>query len=727
MSSADLYIKTEVIGRRDREFKMFRVSPYILIVVALYVAYTHGWSSDDEMKDTLETLKRSVISTFAKKKFTDQDFNRTITFAQDIYERMSTRETLLGYADIKVAKGTPSHRQYLENLPEPEALELMKDSLVAVAATAQIVYEFCDANKINHEDCSNTLKYFKLWNTPLSKICKKLNQKCTREEIHSKYRSFDGSCNNVDDEDKGKSFTVYGRLLNPNYIDGIREPRRSVTKESMVSPRTVSANLYLDHTVDKKRSLAALYWGQFIEHDLSHTAMSEMVHTRAQIECCNPEGRINSPRYVHPFCFPIKVSSRDQYYATKDISCLSYVRSIPAVGPDCALGPMQQINQATHYLDASQIYGTTRTRLEKLRSMTKGQMVVSQAKNSSHLPLSKDSEQNCQTLNGKTSCFEAGDKRVNLNPHMTTLYTLWVREHNRIAAALATLNPNWDDETVFHETRRIVIAEIQHITYSEWIPTVLGIHIGGHYVPDEDPSVSNAFATAGIRAIQSIGSGKLSLSQEEKKHESISSKTTDKLLMDMTTQYITGKGLEYIGEINNKIYGYDILSIDIQRGRDHGLPTYNEYRKFCGLKKIDNFKNLDGVMLPKTVDSLQKIYKSEEDIDLIIGALSEKPQKGLFGPTLTCILANQFERTKKADRYFYESDEQPMPFSESQLDEIKKVTFARIICDNSDKVEKVQPRVFEAISDKNAPVSCDSEAIHKINLELWDNKRYLYT
>lgn len=57
---------------------------------------------------------------------------------------------------------------------------------------------------------------------------------------------------------------------------------------------------------------------------------------------------------------------------------------------------------------------------------------------------------------------------------MTAMYTLWVREHNRIAAYLADMNSGWDDETVFQEARRIVIAEIQHITYNEWIPSILG-------------------------------------------------------------------------------------------------------------------------------------------------------------------------------------------------------------------------------------------------------------
>ena len=68
----------------------------------------------------------------------------------------------------------------------------------------------------------------------------------------------------------------------------------------------------------------------------------------------------------------------------------------------------------------------------------------------------------------------SGDERVNDNAGLAALHTVLVREHNRIASLLESVNPHWDEETLYQESRKIVGAEMQHITYNEFLPAILG-------------------------------------------------------------------------------------------------------------------------------------------------------------------------------------------------------------------------------------------------------------
>ena len=67
-----------------------------------------------------------------------------------------------------------------------------------------------------------------------------------------------------------------------------------------------------------------------------------------------------------------------------------------------------------------------------------------------------------------------GDSRVNEQPGLTAIHTIWHREHNRVANALEALNPQWSPDAVFEEARRIVVAQYQHIVYNEWLPIIVG-------------------------------------------------------------------------------------------------------------------------------------------------------------------------------------------------------------------------------------------------------------
>ena len=105
-----------------------------------------------------------------------------------------------------------------------------------------------------------------------------------------------------------------------------------------------------------------------------------------------------------------------------------------------------------------------------------------------------------------------GDSRVNEQPNLAVMHTLFLREHNRVARQLQKINSKWNDETLFQETRRIVVAEWQHIVYNEWLPLILGQDnmkrfglfpltkgFSNSYKTDFDPRITNAFGAAAFR------------------------------------------------------------------------------------------------------------------------------------------------------------------------------------------------------------------------------------
>lgn len=150
--------------------------------------------------------------------------------------------------------------------------------------------------------------------------------------------------------------------------------------------------------------------------------------------------------------------------------CTSYSRTVAVLNRKCELGAREQMNGATAFLDASTIYGNSLDAANQLRTFEGGLMRTSFG---DLLPVDHSCDLSSSSGNA-SDCVESGDVRVNESPALMVLHTLFVRQHNRLAAKLARVNAMWDDETLYQETRRLVTAQIQHVTYREFLPAVLG-------------------------------------------------------------------------------------------------------------------------------------------------------------------------------------------------------------------------------------------------------------
>ncbi|TRY61661.1 hypothetical protein TCAL_04392 [Tigriopus californicus] len=565
-----------------------------------------------------------------------------------------------------------------------------------------------------------------------------------------KYRAYNGYCNNVQNPNWGVSNRRYLRYIQSDYADGISIPRQRTNGEFLPSPRSVSVAIHTDSFNEHPHLMViAAIWGEFIYHDAAHTPQMAG-YLGQRLKCCDVEFD-----HFHPECYPIKISTNDPFYGKFGVTCQEYARSATASRTGCTLGPREQINQVTSFIDGSTIYGSSKEEAESLRTFTLGQLKTQFNAHRDELLPPDQNSLDCQDSVGK-KCFKSGDVRVNEHPGMVAIHTLWVRQHNQLATQLADLNPHWNDEQIFQETRRIVGAQIQHITFNEYLPTILGketmdkyslspkkMGFYSGYDINTNPGTANSVATAAFRFTTSLLPAIFQYYEQsgsKVKVEKLSEafykpfslyepQMIDNILRGITKSHSQSEDIHVNGEMTNKMFmnattgmGLDLVAQIIQQGRGHGLPGYVKWRSFCGLPEVTKFEQLKDIMTVGTIQVLKNTYSSIEDIDLFTGGLAEVPSKGaVVGPTFACLIGRQMFYYKSGDRYWYENDIPPSSFTKEQLNEIRKVSLARIICDNTKTIDFIQPNVFlESDPFLNALMPCSGNSVvQKMNLNGW--------
>ena len=158
--------------------------------------------------------------------------------------------------------------------------------------------------------------------------------------------------------------------------------------------------------------------------------------------------------------------------------------------------------------------------------------------------------------------------------------------------------------------------------------------------------------------------------------------------------------------IEGNIFG-DLMAINIQRTRDHGLPGYALYREVLGLGAVNSFDDLLDSFSSEQIARFKLVYKTVKDVDVFPASISEVPFPGsVLGSVNTHIILKQMGKFRAGDRFWYERDDHLTAFTLSQLDEIRKVTMARVMCDNLDGATRIQPWVFKTIKTVRDVVDC---------------------
>ncbi|XP_040563712.1 salivary peroxidase/catechol oxidase [Lepeophtheirus salmonis] len=534
---------------------------------------------------------------------------------------------------------------------------------------------------------------------------------CRNEEINcdiKKYRTITGECNNIQNPKWGASFRPFARVIEARYGNDESNPTTfgqhyekpgCLKSGPLPNPRLLSERFFQDRNLPSKRVTHMLtQFGQFLDHDLTLT----------------PEAHVDVPCCKHPHqdeCNPIEVPRKDPFFSRFKQTCLELTRSEKF----CNSRPRQQFNAVTSFVDASNVYGSEEELAKELRVPNSYLLRITLTKTGkSLLPL----------IDGE---FLAGDERSSEMPGLATMHNLFLREHNRIAKLLAKNKGHRSNEEIFEEARRIVGAEMQNIVYGEFLYGILGYRMyqynlnlkpNSFYNPFINPSTSNSFATAAFRYGHSMIEG--SIQRRSINTNALISTFQLKNNFNNLHQYVSknGRGMEeIIGGLftqpaqssdrfivddvtrllfreKNSPFGQDLMSRNIQRSRDHGLPPYGAFRQACGLKPICNWKTRPSSISKQNWNLLKRWYKSPNDIDLFVAGISETPLDGsVLGETFTCLITRQFMALKDGDRFFFTHSGQSGSFNYDQIHNIRQRTLSQIICDNT-QIKTVPISVF---------------------------------
>ena len=554
---------------------------------------------------------------------------------------------------------------------------------------------------------------------------------CTDYCLHSKYRSYDGTCNNAKHPRFGAAGTALPRLLEADYENDINLPRGWSQTDPFSPPkpstRVISTQLFSAQNVSghNRNTLMLMQIGQFLDHDLDMTPIvpSDKVFVNGSKcdELCGNE----------PPCFPIIIPPNDT--RIRNAKCMAFTRSSAVCGSGSgsvlvgkAAYRREQINSITSFVDASQVYGSSEDLATRLREPGTGKLRMGNesAPGKHFLEFDTESLVDCmqphEVRATQVPCFLAGDVRVNEHVALTSMHTLLSREHNRIAEKLVELNPHWSSEKTYQEARKILGAEWQSIIYNFYLPTIVGPNgmqkLGEYkgYNSNINPGIVNAFATAAYRFGHSqimpflprfdknwkeTSDGHLPLFQAFfSPFRLVQEGGIDPLLRGLIStpvklrtpqEVMTSSVVERLFEESNQI-ALDLGALNIQRGRDHGIPGYNQFRSYCDLSVANTFDDLAAEIPDSAIrDKLQTLYGHPDNIDLMVGGMLEEVEEGgHLGPTFKCIIVEQFKRLRDGDRFWFQNPGKTVSIcvgirfqaSTMQIYTLRKSTFNSLCC-----------------------------------------------
>ncbi len=511
------------------------------------------------------------------------------------------------------------------------------------------------------------------------------------------YRTIDGSGNNLKNPQMNQVGVQLIRLADPAYTDGIS----SFAGEGRPNPRDISNIVNAqDKSIPNSDSATNFVWlwGQFMDHDITFSDESRAEPANIEIpvgdDIFDPEStgmaRMFFNRAIHD----------------------------PATGTSTD-NPRQQLNKITGWIDASTVYGSDAERANALRTNDRsGKLKISPG---NLLPYNELGLPNFRFRG--PDFFLAGDERANENIGLTSLHTLFMREHNRLAEEIAARDASLSGEEIYQMARRIVGAQIQAITYNEFLPVLLGpdaLPPYSHYDDSALSGVANVFSSAAYRVGHTLLDPKIRLVDAQGneiealalkdaffKPEKVVEAGIEPILRGFTAHLHQEVDVFIIDDVRNflfvddqptgtpRLQGFDLASLNIHRGRDHGLPSYNDMRVALGLERKESFSKITSD--PEVERRLREAYGTKEDgtdntddMDIWVTGLAEdRYGESMLGELFHTIVARQFRVLRDGDRFWYQRS-----LSQDELREIEETNLADIIRRNTDVGSEISDNAF---------------------------------
>ncbi|MET0236118.1 MAG: peroxidase family protein [Kibdelosporangium sp.] len=546
------------------------------------------------------------------------------------------------------------------------------------------------------------------------------------------YQSLDGTGNNRTHPEWGAAGTAYSRVAPARYTDGVGAP------VSGPNARRISNRVFNNtgQRLSSGRGVSqwAATWGQFVDHTFGLRAGEPGPPQDILYDNADPLERFRN-----------------------DFGRVPFGRSRPIAGTGVDT-PREQVNLLGSFIDAFAVYGSA----GRLEWMREGPVDGDLTNNGAKLVLPGgmlprlDHRGDPSTAPGmddaaggmRERAMVAGDHRANENTGLLAVQTLFAREHNRIVDTLPRSLP---EEVKFQIARRVVIATQQYITYTEFLPA-LGVHLKPYrgYSANVNPTLGNEFATVGYRGAHSLIHDEIRLSTPASRYTSaqldalrakgagvaVTGNTVEITLPTQVTMfnpdllgdlqlsgalqglggYAAARTDEQMGDLVRSAplqapgcesqcqIIFDVTSIDVERGRDHGMPSYQQLRAAYGLAPKASFHAITGesgesfpadpeltpgneINDPDSLDfvrlrdsagrvvpagsqqavtgerrtplaaRLKAIYGNVDGMDAFTGMVAEPPLPGReFGELQTAIWQRQFEALRDGDRFFYGND-----------------------------------------------------------------------